>query len=165
MTRRYEHEVSDKKSKEEIEAEKFCSRRIIFAEGSAPSGGTCLQEGCQFCKRDSAYRYNVLLDDEIDQCKIGAPSTDSPLIRMTSTVLNPGVRLIGHDELKNFDNDATRKFQDEDDTITSLQKEEEKLAKVKNTKHRLEFINKYNNGLVKVAWEGIRKDSWNRKSA
>eukprot|EP00571_Detonula_confervacea_P001961 CAMPEP_0172320828 /NCGR_PEP_ID=MMETSP1058-20130122/41569_1 /TAXON_ID=83371 /ORGANISM="Detonula confervacea, Strain CCMP 353" /LENGTH=1748 /DNA_ID=CAMNT_0013036181 /DNA_START=90 /DNA_END=5336 /DNA_ORIENTATION=+ len=171
MMMRYVHEVGGKQhNKKDIEVTRLCSRPIVFSDQYETHLGenarACLNDECQLCKKNSFYRQQVLLENEINEFKLGAPSTESPLIQKTTKLLNPTVRLIGDDYFLHAKGDSkSGGTPPKDGTIKQLKEEEDKLGKLKNAKHSLEFIKRYNDGYVTNAWGGTRKNNWNRKSS
>jgi len=165
MIMRYEREGRDKmRPKEDTEAIELCSRPIVFSAKIdirfAENSHACMAEECQFCKRDSIYRQDLLLDNELDGWDVSA--NESPLMKKTAKILHPVVRLIDDDSFLDADDDAMPGVPS---ATKRLKLEEDKLGRLKSTKHKLEFINKYNNGMLTNAWGGRRKDDLKRKSS
>lgn len=127
----------------------------------------------QFCKKDKSYLHHLLLDSEMREFNMGAPATETPVFQQSTKLLNPSFRIINDDffaqggataDLKDDGTDASgskRVNQSRRDASTAkrLKTEEGKLWMLKNTKHSLEFIKKYNNGMISNAWGEVRKDN------
>merc|ERR1719296_154451 len=178
MMIRFQYENRNKRrNQEDIEVEKLCSRPIKFCHETqrhnTRQGKTCADDQCQFCKKDKGYLHHLLLDSEMDEFKMDAPATESPVFQKSIEVLNPVFRTINDDylteaeaadDLKEDAKQASgnkRVNQSRRDVSTSkrVKVEEDKLLLLKNTKHSLEFIKEYNNGMINNAWGEARKDS------
>lgn len=178
MMIRFQYENRNKRrNQEDIEVEKLCSRPIKFCHETqrhnTRQGKACADDQCQFCKKDKGYLHHLLLDSEMDEFKMDAPATESPVFQKSIEVLNPVFRTINDDylteaeaadDLKEDAKQASgnkRVNQSRRDVSTSkrVKVEEDKLLLLKNTKHSLEFIKEYNNGMINNAWGEARKDS------
>jgi hypothetical protein len=170
MLMQYEYENRNKRrTQEDIEVEKLCSKPIIFGRGKerhlSHKKEACKNEQCQLCKKDSMYLQSVLLDDEMSQFDTSAPPSETPALA-TSKVLNPSFQEIDEHYLMETEQESAAKSsgdhldgskrvnQSRRDAATAkrLRTEEEKLYKMKKMKHSLEFIRRYNDGLLKNAW-------------
>jgi len=173
MIMRYEYENRNRKrNKTEIEFDKLCSRPIFFSRTknrkTSHAGNKCRNADCQFCKEDNSFLAQILLKKELDNFNQDGNSIDSPVFTHSTTVLNPSYQEISSDE---YFIEAERKSESADasalggnlaptikgsrrdvTTAKRLRIEEEKLRKMNDTKHSLEFIEKYNKGLIKCAW-------------
>ena len=114
----------------------------------------------------------------MSEFKMDAPAIHSPVFQQSTRVLNPAFRIINDDFF--FQAESTHDLHDngkdvsgskranqsrrDASTAKRLKTEEEKLWILQNTKHSLEFIKKYNKGLIKNAWGKAKKDSRGRKS-
>ena len=171
---RYQYENRSKgRTKEEIEAEKLCSRPIKFSNQSKSSGRggqACKDDKCQFCQKDKSYLHHLLLDHEVKEHNMDAPPTETPAFQQSTKVLDPSVCIINDEffrsaeeaELKQTSG-IKRVNQSRRDASTAkrVKTEEEKLWMLQNTKHSLGFIEKYNQGLILNSWGDIRKDTRN----
>jgi len=182
MMIRYQYENRNRRrNQEDIEVDKLCSRPIRFSKETqrhnTRQGKACADDDCQFCKKDKGYLHHLLLDDEMSAFKMSAPPTQSPVFQQCTKVLNPAFRIIHEDFLQaeesENDNDdgkegsgGKRAIQSRRDASTAkrLKMEEDKLLMLKNTKHSLEFIKKYNSGMITNAWGEMKKDNRGRKS-
>mmetsp|Transcript_5306 Transcript_5306/g.6893 ORF Transcript_5306/g.6893 Transcript_5306/m.6893 type:complete len:185 (+) Transcript_5306:3-557(+) len=182
MMMRYHYENRNRtRNEEEIEVDKLCSRPIRFPHEalrhSTRQGKACRDNDCQFCKKDKGYLHHLLLDHEMRKFEMDAPPAQSPVFQQSTQVLNPSFRIISSDFLVQAEaSDYTKGNGKEDSwgkranlsrrdasTAKRLKTEEDKLFVLKNTKHRLEFIKKYNEGLILNAWDEARKDGRGRK--
>lgn len=163
----YEYEGRTRRSTEDIETSKLCSRCIIFSDNNethfGEKAGVCLNHGCQLCKHDNVHRQQLLLENEINEWKLSDPTAMSPLIQTTVTVLSPDVRVIdvisfvkaaaGEEEKSKVDSGDK-----EVESAKLMFLEESKLEKLNSTRRALEFIKSYNEGFVTNAWARVRKD-------
>lgn len=173
MIMRYEYENRNRKrNKTEIEFDKLCSRPIFFSRTkirkSSQAGNKCRNTDCQFCREDNSFLAQILLKNELDNFNQDGNSIESPVFTHSTTVLNPSYQEILSDE---YFIEAEKKSESADasalggnlaptikgsrrdvTTAKRLRIEEEKLRKMNDTKHNLEFIEKYNKGLIKCAW-------------
>ncbi|KAL7472898.1 hypothetical protein ACHAXS_013273 [Conticribra weissflogii] len=176
MIMRFEYENRNRKrNKTEIEFDKLCSRPIFFSKTKLRNANharnTCKNADCQFCKGDSIYLAQILLKNELDNFNNDGNPIESPVFTHSTTVLNPFYQEIISDEyfikaekISEYESaDATTsggnvaptriKISRRDvNTAKRLRIEEEKLRKMNETKYSLEFIEKYNKGLIKCAW-------------
>lgn len=177
MMMRYQYENRNKRrNQEDVEVDKLCSRPIRFSNEkqrqNMRQGKACKDDQCQFCKKDKGYLHHLLLDSEMSEFKMDAPATESPVFQQSTKVLDPGFCIINADyftaaeaaaNIKDDGKDAggKRANQSRRDASTAkrLKIEEGKLFTLKNTKHSLEFIKKYNSGMMTNAWGETRKDS------
>ncbi len=183
---RYEYENRNKtRDKEEIELNRLCSNPIIIATSKTrtgpENGAVCNDEDCQFCKEDSSYREHLLLDNEIPEFKLDFATDEALELHQRVTVLKPTVRTIVDSDFIDPDDDNTPEPVDKTiistttngnkrsnssrhvaSTTNRLRTEEDKLLDLQYTKYNFEFIQKYNQGLIKNAW-GERKDTRGRK--
>ncbi|KAL9189626.1 hypothetical protein ACHAXT_009301 [Thalassiosira profunda] len=183
MTMRYEHEVGDSKRRQQEEAEmyKLCSRPIQFQSDAgkhhARQTKPCPDDQCQFCTKDKGSVHHLLLDSEMRDFDVDAPTTKSPLFQRDTKVLNPAFSLVGDEHFVEADEadsneDAAKEASGgskrvggrrEATTAKRLKTEEERLWVLQNTKRSLEFIKRYNEGLLTNAWGGGMKDSRGRR--
>ena len=108
-----------------------------------------------------------------------APATESPVFVQSTKVLNPSCHVIDDSyfsevrgamhEVKDDGKEATRgskrsnQSRRDASTAKRVKMEEDKLLTLKNTKHCLEFIKKYNEGMIINAWGEPRKDNRGRR--
>jgi len=180
---RYQYENRNKRrNQEEIEVDKLCSRPIRFSREmqrhNTRQGKACKDDECQFCKKNKGYLHHLLLNNEMSAFKMDAPAILSPVFQQSTKVLNPSFRIINDnyfleaEAAENFTNEGKegsggkRVNQSRRDASTAkrLKMEEDRLLMLKNTKHSLEFIKKYNAGMITNAWGELKKDSRGRKS-
>mmetsp|Transcript_21658 Transcript_21658/g.52314 ORF Transcript_21658/g.52314 Transcript_21658/m.52314 type:complete len:526 (-) Transcript_21658:1096-2673(-) len=153
MMRRY---GDRRRNKDKIEAAKLCSLQIVFSDHHKTHidgiAGACMNDDCQFCKKDSIlYRQELLPENEINKFKPGATCTESPLIQTAKNVLNPAFGLFDEGRAKDGSNPGGA---ERDDRVKAMKVEEGKLERLKKTKHSLEFIKRYNDGYLTNAWGG-----------
>ena len=132
MMIRSEHGGGSKRKRVEEEHKKLCSKSIVFSDNNKMNKtvGTCTEDDCEFCNEYKS---------EIDGQK--AMST-------TELLLCPSFRLLEENNVLNAKNtDKERLDPLQNAAIERLRGEEDKLMIIKNTQHRLEFINKYNEGI------------------
>jgi RNA polymerase subunit RPABC4/transcription elongation factor Spt4 len=170
----YEYENrSRKRSRNEVEAEKLCSKPVVFASGrgrNLPQERVlCNDEQCELCKNDSNYLQSVMLDAEMASFR--KEKTSSQSLHPAVNLLNPSFREITDNYFAEaehcFENKAkvaksiggkhegNRKANNSRrDIVTSkrLRTEEDKLFKMKRTQQSLLFVKKYNEGLITCAW-------------
>lgn len=181
MVMRYEHEgLSKRHSQEEAERYKLCSRPIRFSNETTrqttKQAKVCPDPQCQFCQKNKGNLQQLLLDSEINEFKVDAPATESPVFQRDTKVLDPGFCIVGdehfleaeEEDLDNDGKDASKSkrvnpSRRDASTAKRLKTEEEKLWVLRNTKHSLEFIKKYNEGMITNAWGEMKKDSRGRK--
>lgn len=171
---RHEYENRNRgKNQEDVEVEKLCTRPVKFGTESqrhhTRHGTACKDEQCQFCMKEKGYLHHLLLDSEIGEFKMDAPTSECHLFQKSTKVLNPTFRMINDDYLMEADAESDIKEkvnQSRRDATTSkrLKTEEEKLLVLRNTKHSLEFIQRYNDGMIKNAWGDVKKDGRGRRS-
>jgi hypothetical protein len=170
MLMQYEYENRNRKrTREEIEADKLCSKPIVFSTAKIrhmPSEkNVCKYNKCELCKEDSSYLHSVMLDSELASMSRDDPSAQS--LPPKANVLQPSYQAIE----KNYLADAEERFEDETeggnnrkvapsrrDVATSkrLRIEEDKLFKIRSNQRNLEFVARYNEGLIRNAWKATR---------
>ena len=169
MAMQYEYENRNKKrTKDEIEAEKLCSKPIVFFSATGRhlpnEKNVCKIASCELCKNDSFYLRCILLDTEITTMKMNGQSAQS--MPLTANVPMPYIAKID----KNYFSKAEEHFEDEAqevekraklsrrDVATSkrLRAEEDKLFKLRSNQRNLEFIDRYNAGALKSTWKTSR---------
>lgn len=181
----YQYENRNKgRHKEDIEVDKLCARPIIFSnEMQKPNtrhGKSCKDDQCLFCNKAKGFLHHLLLDNEIKEFKMDAPATESPVYIQSTKVLNPSCHVIddgffseggGTMCIKDDGKEATkgikRSSQSRRDASTAkrVKTEEDRLLMLKNAKLSLEFIKKYNDGMIINAWgETRKKDLRGRRS-
>mmetsp|Transcript_7489 Transcript_7489/g.12411 ORF Transcript_7489/g.12411 Transcript_7489/m.12411 type:complete len:1519 (-) Transcript_7489:40-4596(-) len=182
---RYEYENRNKaRDREEIQLNRLCSNPIMISSSkmrSGPQNGAiCDDEECQFCREDSTYREHLLLDNEVPEFKLDFATDEALDLQQKVKVLNPTVRTVTDSDFIS-DKDDGNGDSDGETTITTtngkkrlnnsrraastsnrLRTEEDKLLDLQYTKHNLEFIYKYNRGLIRNAWSE-KKDTRGRK--
>jgi len=177
---RMQYESRNKrKNQEEVQLAKLCSQPIIFSSGSqrqnAKQGATCTDEQCQLCK--NKFIPLLLLDNEVKKVDLNDPAVDvSDLFIQSTKVLMPNIRIIDDsffveaepdgvaedtvkDDTKDDGSKKANQSRRDASTAKKVRKEEDKLMMLKNTQYSLEFIKKYNSGLIKNSWGDIKKDS------
>jgi hypothetical protein len=180
----YQYENRNKgRHKEDIEVEKLCARSILFSNGTQRPNtmhrNSCEDDQCLFCNKAKGFLHHLLLENEIEGFKMDGPATESPLYQHSIHVLNPLCHVIDDSfysevegtmhNMKDDGNDAIggnkRSNQSRRDASTAkrVKMEEDKLLTLKNTKHCLEFIKKYNEGMIINAWGEPRKDNRGRR--
>ena len=180
LTMRFEYENRNKaRDREEIQLSKLCSNPIIIASGKMrhgpAKGARCDNEECQFCREDSCYREHLLLESEVTKFKSDFAADQALDLQQKVQVLNPCVRAVNDgdfsidggsgDAITTIPTNGKRKLSNSRraaSTKNRLMTEEDKLLDLQYTKHNLEFIHKYNQGLIKNAWAET-KDSRGRK--
>ena len=184
---RYEYENRNKaRDREEIQLNRLCSNPIIIASGKMrygpQNGAVCDDDECQFCKEDSTFREHLLLDNEVPEFKLDFATDEALDLQQRVKVLNPTVRtVIDNDFIIEGDDDDNDASDDETTTATTngkkrlnnsrraastnnrLRTEEDKLLDLQYTKHNFQFIYKYNQGLIRNAWNE-KKDTRGRKT-
>ena len=183
MLNRYENRNKGR-HKEAIEVEKLCARSIYFSSGmqrpNTRHGNSCDDDQCLFCNKAKGFFHHLLLDNEIKRFKMNAPATESSLYQHSINVPNPSFHVIDDsfyskaegtshgikDDGKEATGGSKRSNQNRRDESTAkrVKMEEDKLLTLKNIKHCLEFIKKYNEGMIINAWGEPRKDSRGRRS-
>ena len=131
MMIRSENGGGSKRKRVEEEHKKLCSKSIVFSKDNKlnKTVGTCTEDDCEFCNE-----YKSEIDGQKDMS--------------TTELLCPSFRLLEENNVLNAKNtDKERLDPLQNAAIARLRGEEDKLGKLKNTKHRLEFINKYNEGI------------------
>lgn len=160
MLIQYEYENRNRKrTRDEIEADRLCSKPVIFSSIKGrhlPGEKTvCQYDQCELCKDSSFYLQSVMLDSEMSLMKRDDPSSQSLLPQ--TTVLQPSFHAItksyfaeAEERLDEIDGAKSRR-----DIATSkrLRYEENKLFKMRSDQRCLEFIDKYNEGLIRNAWK------------
>ena len=132
MMIRNEHGGGSKRKRVEEEHKKLCSKRIVFSKDNKlnKTVGCCTEDDCEFCKE---YK---------------SESDGQKAMSTTELLLCPSFRLLEEDNILNAKNTNKERLDPlQNAAIERLRGEEDKLGKLKNTKHRLEFINKYNEGI------------------
>ena len=165
---RYEY-ANPNPNMQDIEIAKLCSRRVVFSDNGEThfdeKAGVCLNHVCQLCNIDGIHRQQFP-ENETNECKLIDPTFRSPTIQTTVTILSPAIRVI---DVISF---AKAKAAEEEKVdicgkvVESTKRkilEEFKLEKLQNTRHALEFIQKYNSGYVTNAWAGVWRDKRTRK--
>jgi hypothetical protein len=170
----YEYENRNRKrTRNEIEIEKLCSKPILFSGGKGRSlpleKHACKYDECELCKEDSTYLQAVMLDKEMAALRTSQPPSSQNLPPPVS-VLNPSFQVITGDYFDNTD------FEDETEaakangvkyegarkanlsrrdiaTSKRLKIEEDRLFEMKNKQYSLQFVNVYNEGLIRDAWK------------
>jgi len=178
MIMQYQYENRNKRrNQEDVEVEKLCARPIMFVNEtmrqSTRQGKACKNGECQFCTKENGYLHHLLLDSEISKFNTDATATSSLVFQQSTKVLNPSFRIIDDEHfLKAESSECPKNSRNEDcgkrvnqsrrdaSTAKRLALEEDKLLMLKNTKHNLEFINKYNSGLMINPWGETKKTSW-----
>lgn len=165
----YQYENRNRKrSREEVEFDKLCARSVAFStETTWPmtrEGKSCTDDQCQFCKVDSEQLRHLILDSENeDRTKEQTPvevllpsyrivNDIFSLIADSGTKEGVSVDAVASAEIK------SAKSRRDVSTAKRVKIEEDKLLMLKNTKHCLEFIKKYNGGMILNAWGGTRKE-------
>ena len=160
MLMQYEYENRNRKrTRDEIEADKLCSKPVVFSSTKGrhlPSEkATCKYDQCELCKDDSSYLQSVMLDTEMASMKRDDPSSQSLLPE--ATVLKPSFHAIAKSYFTEAEEilDGAEGAKSRRDVATSkrLRAEEDKLFKMRSDQRSLEFINKYNEGLIRNAWK------------
>ena len=169
----YEYENRNRKrTQDEIEIDKLCSKPIVFSNVKGrhlPSEkNSCKYNHCELCNGDSSYLQSVMLDTEMAIMKSDNSSSQSLLRK--ANILQPSFQAID----KDYFTEAEEQFEDEAygknnhsskkskqsrrDVTTSkrLRIEEDKLFKMRSNQHSLEFIHRYNEGLIRNAWKTAR---------
>ena len=176
-----------RRNQEEVAFDKLCSQPIRFSKESLRQNASrerqvCDNDQCHFCKKEKSYLQCLLLENELSKFSMDAPPSESPLVQSTQ-VLKPNIRVIddtvfsqhfgvtaddSNDDGKKKDNgkqdessSGKRVNQSRRDASTAkrIRTEEDKLLMLKNTQRSLEFIKKYNDGLIANAWGDIKKDT------
>ena len=164
----YEYENRNRKrTKDEVEAEKLCSKPIVFFSTTGRhlpnEKNVCKTASCELCKKDSFYLHCIMLDTEVATMNMNDPSSQS--LPPKANVLMPSIAKIGKDYLSQ----AEEHFEDEEeggtkaklsrrDVATSkrLRVEEDKLFKLRSNQRNLEFIDRYNAGAMRNTWKTSR---------
>jgi hypothetical protein len=166
MAMQYEYENRNRKrTREEIEADKLCSKPIVFSGTKARQlpgeKSSCTYDQCELCKTDSLSLQSVMLVSEMASVKKDDPSSQG--LPPKATVLMPSFQAISKSYLTEaedqFDQSAEgEKKQSRRDVATSkrLRLEEDKLFKMRSDQRSLEFIHKYNEGFIQDAWKTTR---------
>jgi len=131
MMIRSEHGGGSKRKRVEEEHKKLCSKSILFSEDNKlnKTVGTCTEDDCEFCNEYKS-------------------ESDGQKAMSTTELLCPSFRLLEENNILNANNTDKEGLDSlQNAAIERLRDEEDKLGKLKNTKHRLEFINKYNEGI------------------
>merc|ERR1712194_164308 len=162
----YQYENRNKgRNREDIEVDKLCSRPIRFLNEAlrhnTRQGKACKDDRCQFCTKERGYLHHLLLDNEMSAFNMDAPASLSPVFQQSTKVLNPSFHIVNDEYLMNAEVAEQPKEDRKEDcgkrvhqsrrdasTAKRLKTEEEKLLMLKNTKHSLEFITRYNRGLI-----------------
>ena len=117
----------------------------------------------KFSKGGNTRQKNACKDEECPLCKGEKKDEQS------TTVLIPRIYIINDEYLLKAENEGTggksvNRSQRDASTAERLKVEEDRLLVLKNTKHSLEFIKKYNSGMITNAWGEMNKDRRGRKS-
>lgn len=180
----YEYKNRNKgRKKEEIELRKLFTRPIVFSNEvqrqSTRQDKFCNDDQCLFCNKGKGFHHCLLLENEIEKFNMDASPNDTPIIAQSTYVLKPSVTVIDdsffaeNDETipikgdgKNANGDSKRSSKSRQDATTAkrVRAEEDKLLSLRNIKYSLEFIKKYNNGMIVNAWGEAKKDGRGRKS-
>ena len=158
--RRYEHKGGQKRTKEDVEVTKLCSRKIVFSDKNDkyPKADFCNDEQCQLCNTESlddSQQLNLLSIVECARTKRMIAEVEAPTT--AAVELLPSIQRIDDNYFSHAKNVNKTGDHEKDAAIKRLRMEEDKLKKVKHTKHCLEFINKYNKGMVSNAWSIPRR--------
>ena len=160
----YRQDRGQKRSRDNIEIEQVCTRPIKFSRSNPhrTSQGKkfCDEPDCMFCQKDKGYLRHVLLDDEMECFEVGESTFRAPAIQKGATILSPYY----HDVTDEFldlaeaqETEATtRQSRRALSTARRVKAEEDKLWSLTKTKHSLAFIKKYNEGLIRNAWRGVK---------
>eukprot|EP00804_Cyclotella_cryptica_P020178 CCRYP_010890-RA/>CCRYP_010890-RA protein AED:0.02 eAED:0.02 QI:411/1/1/1/0.5/0.42/7/4533/2209 len=163
----YEYENRNRKrTRHEVEAEKLCSKPIVFSSGKGRNlpqeRVLCIDEQCELCKNDSTYLQSVMLNVEMTSLRKDQPSSQA--FHPAVNLLNPSFRELTENYFaeaeKLFEvakvaksiggkHEGNRKINNSRrDIATSkrLRIEEDKLFKMKRTQHSLLFVSRYNEG-------------------
>ena len=160
----YRQHRGQKRSRDNVEIEQVCTRPIKFSRSNhsrIPQGKKlCDEPDCVFCQKDKSYLRHVLLDDEMECFEVGESTFRAPTIRKGAPILSPYF----HDVTDEFldlaeaeEAEASTQSRRALSTARRVKTEEEKLWSLTKTKHSLEFIEKYNKGLIRNAWQGVNK--------
>merc|ERR1712194_587599 len=173
----YQYENRNKRrNQEDVEVEKLCSRPIMFLNEtmrqSTRQGKACKDDECQFCTKKNGYLHHLLLDSAMSKFNTDASATSSLVFQQSTKVLNPSFRIIDDEYFLKAESSECPKNNRKQDcgkrvnqsrrdasTAKRLKMEEDKLLMLKNTKHSLEFINKYNSGLMMNPWGETKRTS------
>ena len=165
---RYEY-ANPNPNMEDIEIAKLCSRRIVFSDNEEThfdvKAGVCLSRGCQLCNFDGVHQQQ-LLENETHECKLTDPTSRSPSIQTTVTILSPAIHAIDVISFAKAKSAEEEKVDICDKVVESTKHkilEEFKLEELQNSRHALEFIKNYNSGYVTNAWAGVLKYKRTRK--
>merc|ERR1712238_84318 len=129
-------------------------------------------ETCQFCKEEKGYLHYLLRDNKISKFNMDAPTTLSPVFQQSTKVLNPSFCIVNDEYFLKAEALVCPKVDRKEDrgkrvnqsrrdvsTVKRLNMEEDKLLMLKNTKHSLLFINKYNSGLIAQTWAETKRST------
>lgn len=165
MVMQYEYQNRNRKrTKDEIEVDKLCSKPIVFSGATGRhyprEKNACNNDQCELCKDDSLYLRSIMLDNEIESAKKDDPSSQSLLPK--AHVLQPFFKEVSKNYLSQAEEDYESKEekvkQNRRDVATSkrVQVEEDKLFKMRSNQRDLEFVARYNMGLIQDAWKTPR---------
>lgn len=180
----YEYKNRNKgRNKEEIELRKLYTRPIVFSNEvqrqSMRQDKFCNDDQCLFCNKGKGFHHCLLLENEIEKFNMDASPNDTPIIAQSTYVLKPSVTVIDdsffaeNDDTtpikgdgKNANGESKRSSKSRQDATTAkrVRAEEDKLLSLRNIKYSLEFVKKYNNGMIINAWGEAKKDGRGRKS-
>lgn len=167
----YQYENRNKKrSREEVEFDKLCARSVIFTNETTRlatrEGKSCPDDHCQFCVTDNVAtedRKKDLHSKNQSPVRVLLPSfriVDDIFSLHAGGTTTVGVRedpSVASKEIKNA------KSRRDVSTAKRLKIEEDKLLMLKSTTQCLEFIKKYNAGMICNAWGGARKEGKYKK--
>ena len=181
----YEYKNRNKgRNKEEIELRKLYTRPIVFSNEvqrqSTRQDKFCNDDQCLFCNKGKGFHHCLLLENEIEKFNMDASPNDTPIIAQSTYVLKPSVTVvddsffaennetipINKGDGKNTNEESKRSSKSRQDATTAkrVRAEEDKLLSLRNIKYSLEFVKKYNNGMIMNAWGEAKKDGRGRKS-
>lgn len=180
----YEYKNRNKgRNKEEIELRKLSARPIVFSNEahrqSARQDKFCNDDQCLFCNKGKGFHHCLLLENEVEKFNMDASPNDTPIIAQSTYVLMPSVTVIddslfvendettsskGDGKKGNGESKRSSKSRQDATTAKRVRAEEDKLLSLRNIKYSLEFVKKYNNGMIINAWGEAKKDGRGRKS-
>ncbi len=169
----YQYENRNRKrSREEVEFDKLCARPVFFCNETtrlmAREGKSCTDDQCQFCNDDNVQ----ITERENEDLAKGLVSENQshlqvllPSFRVVEDVfsLSAGADVVREDASMASAEMRSAVSRRAISTAKRVKIEEDKLLMLKDTKHCLEFIKKYNGGMILNAWSGTRKEYKNRK--
>lgn len=175
----YQYENRNRKrSRGEVEFDKLCAQSIIFSNEKtrlvARDWKSCPEDHCQICKEECM---------QVRQLNRGRVNDDRKTNLLSGNenpekVLLPSYRIVddifsvcaGDNSVKDDTTSLSSaeirsaKGRRAVSTAKRIKTEEDKLLMLKNTQLCLEFIKKYNGGMIMNAWDGTRKENRKRKA-